>query len=85
MFYKCFEFNQPVTIPESVIDCKGMFHNCKDLNSPIAILSSKTQCFEMFRGCSSMKSPVYCTENQYNDSCLKKLGYIWEDNCAYIK
>jgi hypothetical protein len=58
MFYYCYNFNQPVTMPASVVDTNNMFCYCYNFNQPITIPDGVTSTSSMFYYCCNFNQPV---------------------------
>ena len=58
MFHGCANFNQPVTIPNSVENTSGMFGDCSAFNQPVTIPNSVENIYGMFYGCTNFNQPV---------------------------
>lgn len=50
MFKYCENFNQPIEIPNTVMDCRSMFEDCKSFNQPLAIPDNVKEYQHMLTG-----------------------------------
>ena len=57
-FFNCYNFNQPVTIPNGVTNMWGTFMQCKNFNRPVTIPNSVTDMFGTFMQCNNFNQPV---------------------------
>jgi hypothetical protein len=57
-FFRCTNFNQPVTIPVGVTNMSGTFTVCKNLNQPITIPNSVTDMSHAFEQCTNFNQPI---------------------------
>lgn len=58
VFKGCANFNEAVTIPNTVIDTSSMFYSCNNLNQPITIPSSVSNASNMFAYCNNFNQPI---------------------------
>jgi hypothetical protein len=65
-FYNCFNFNQPVTIPNGVTNMMGTFLGCNSFNQPVTIPNSVTNMVETFMGCYRFNQPVTISNSVTN-------------------
>ena len=66
MFYNCYNFNQPVTIPDNVTNTSWMFWDCYNFNQPVTIPENVTNVFSMFYECNKLNNssvPIHISHN----------------------
>jgi hypothetical protein len=71
----CYNFNQPLTIPNNVISMAYTFYQCYNFNQPINIPSSVVTLAQTFGGCNNFNQPIDIPNNITN-----MFGTFW--NCS---
>lgn len=51
-------FNEPVVIPNHIINCHYIFFGCKSFNQPVIIPKAAIDCEGMFQGCHAFNQPI---------------------------
>jgi hypothetical protein len=60
-FFGCSNFNQPITIPNSVKHIHSCFNSCPNFNQPITIPNSVTEITYFLSYCPNFGQDVYLT------------------------
>ena len=69
-FANCYNFNQPVTIPNNVTDVSNMFRECHNFNQPVTISNNVTKVSDMFYNCYRFNQPVTIPNNLTNVTAM---------------